>query len=461
MAGTVCATPAGKAGIKLPVHITVIEAGAATVRAEDRERLKVLRSRSPFAKVQISAFAIGESGQEIWTNAPLRGWAMRSFIKSLLTKPRLADTELTPKLPAAMPERRPLLLTYGLLAALVAIFIAEYIFRLGPANGLDPGIKTLIALGALDKSLVLDGGEWWRLFSAPLLHGGLLHIAFNGLALFFAGAVLENVIGRVWFAAVFAVSGVSGALMSLLVNPASLVSVGASGAIMGLFAAAYAAGHHYPAASPMRTFLQTGSLRVLIFSMIPLFNGLFGQTVDLAAHFGGAAGGALLGGLLVAVWRPEDILPPYRKLAWALAVAGVCGAFYAGVEIAKRYEQYDLASNLIPVHELPKDFEVGKEQSEALVASYPRDPRAHMYRAIALMEAEDGAGAEREWRAALAEDKTLHQFFNPALEAFIRTNLAAAQKENGKKAEAVQTAQPICAGKGEFRDALAKEGLCP
>ena len=55
----------------------------------------------------------------------------------------------------------------------------------------------------------LASGEWWRLFSAPLLHGGPIHIALNGVALFFAGVVLENVIGRAWFAAVFAVSGVA------------------------------------------------------------------------------------------------------------------------------------------------------------------------------------------------------------------------------------------------------------
>ena len=127
---------------------------------------------------------------------------------------------------------------------------------------LDPGIRTLAALGALDKALVVEDGQWWRLFSAPLLHGGLIHIAFNGIALFFAGVVLENVIGRAWFAGVFAVSAVTGSAMSLLINPETLISVGASGAIMGLFAAAFAVAYRYPVASPMRTYLISGSLRV-------------------------------------------------------------------------------------------------------------------------------------------------------------------------------------------------------
>ena len=458
--GTACLQYTGRAATrKLPVSITIVEIGQTAISAGERGRLSLLKSGSPFAKVLISAFALDIAAQEIWTNSPLRGCAMRSFLRGVVTKPRLPDAALAPKPHAAMPERRPLLLTYGLLAFLLAVFIAEYVFRLSPASGLfDPSIGTLIALGALKKSLVLQDGEWWRLFSAPLLHAGLIHIAFNGLALFFAGSVLENVIGRAWFAAIFAAAGVSGALASLFLNPESFVSVGASGAVMGLFAAAFVAGYRYPKASPMRTFLQSGSLPVLIFSLIPLFNGLFGQRIDLAAHAGGAICGFLLGGVLVAIWRKDELLPPYRALAWALAAAGLCGALYSGVEIARNYEQYDL-SILIPEGRLPKDFKDGEEQSARLVASFPRDPRSHMYRALALMDEGDSAGAEQEWKVALAEGKKLH--FNPNLEEFIRTYLAATLKENGKEAEARQTAQPVCAGKGELSDALAQEGLCP
>jgi rhomboid protease GluP len=460
--GTACLRYTGTAGgRKLPVSLTVIEAGAAPVPAKEKDRLKPLKSSSLFSKVHISAFTLGVSTRELWTNTPVRARTMRSFLKWLLAGPRLSSAQLMPKPPAAMPERRPLVLTYSLLAALLAVFACEYAFRVSPPSGLlDPGINTLIALGALDKSLVLEDGQWWRLFSAPLLHGGLIHIAFNGLALFFAGAVLENVTGRAWFAAIFAVSAITGSAMSLLINPGSLISVGASGAIMGLFAAAFAAGYRYPAESRMRTFLVSGSLRVLIPSMIPLFGGLTGEQIDYAAHLGGAVGGVVTGALLVLIWRREELLPPYRKIAWAVAAAGLCGALYSGVQIANGYEGFDLAANLIPDQQIPKETVGAKAKSADLVDAYPHDPRSHMYRALALMDAGDGAGAEREWNAALAEGKMLQTFFKPQFEEFVRANLAAAMKENGRDTEARETAKPVCATKGEIRDALAKEGLC-
>ncbi|MBI4724222.1 MAG: rhomboid family intramembrane serine protease [Rhodomicrobium sp.] len=461
--GTACLRYTGKAGFrKLPVTIMIIETGTA-IPPEETARLKLLKSRSPFAKVLISAWALDEAAQEVWTNAPFRGrFSLSPFLKGLMTKPRLAESELMPKPAAALPEHRPLYLTYCLLAAIAAVFIGEYVFRIGPASGLlDPSIITLIALGALDKTLIIEGGEWWRLFSAPLLHGGLIHIALNGVALFFAGAVLENVIGRAWFAAVFAVSGIAGALMSLLINPQALISVGASGAIMGMFGAAFAVSYRYPTASPMRTFLQSGSLRMLIPSLIPLFGDLFGQKIDFAAHIGGAIGGAVIGALLVVIWQRDELLPPYRKLALGLAAAVLCGTLYSGVQIASGHDQYDPSSNLIPDQQMPKDIAAVKEKSASLIQSYPRDPRSHMYRALALMDAGDTLGAEREWRAALADGKMLRLFFQPQLEQFIRANLAITLKENGKGAEARAVAQPVCGTKGEIRDGLAKQGLCP
>jgi rhomboid protease GluP len=255
-----------------------------------------------------------------------------------------------PNASPTLPEKRPYYLTYSLLAAMLVVFVVEYVARVGPPSGLfDPSIETLIALGALDKSLVTEGGEWWRLFSAPLLHGGLIHIALNGVALFFAGTVLENVIGRVWFAAVFALSSVTGALLSLALNPPTLISVGASGAIMGLFAAAFAVSFRYPGTSPMRSFLRSGSLRVLIPSMIPLADRLFGERIDFAAHVGGTIGGVVLGFLLVMFWSRQETLPPFRWFGLALAAAGLCGVIYSGVQVARGYEQYALSPNVIPM----------------------------------------------------------------------------------------------------------------
>jgi len=447
---------------KLPVSITIIEAGSATIAPEDKKRLRFLKNRSPSSQVFISAWAIDVPQKVFWTNAPLRGrFTLRPFLSSLLDAPRLSAAELAPREKATLPEKRPLYLTYFLLALIAAAFVGECVFRVSPTNGfLDPSIETLLSLGALDKSLVIQDGQWWRIFSAPLLHGGLIHIALNGVALFFAGAVLENVIGRAWFAAVFAVSGVGGALMSLLINPQNLISVGASGAIMGLFAAAFSVSYRYAPGSPMRGFLQSGSLRVLIPSLIPLFDGLFGQRIDFAAHIGGAIAGVLIGALLIAVWHRQVLLPPYRTFAWTLAAAGICGVIYSGTQIANGYAEYNLSSRLIPEEQMPKTAAAGKEESALLVAAYPADPRSHMYRALALMDAGDAPGAEEEWQAAFADAQSMRRFFKPQLKQFIQANLAATLKENGKAAEARDLAKPLCAAKGDVHDEMAREGLC-
>jgi rhomboid protease GluP len=460
--GTACLPYTGRAGFrKLPVRISVAEIGREPAAAEDTERLQLLKTAA-FSKVQLAAFALAPSVKDIWTNAPLRGRLLANFFDDLMRNPKLSENELAPKPAAVVAERRPLILTYCLLAGLAAVFALEYAFQLGPAGQTgSPDIRTLVALGALDKSAVLQSGEWWRLFTAPPLHGGPAHILLNGVALFFAGAVLENVVGRAWFAAVFALTGVAGTAMSLALNPATLISVGASGAIMGLFAAAFAISYRYPVASPLRTFLQSGSLRVLIPSLIPLFDGLFGQKIDFAAHLGGAIAGAVIGAFLAAVWRKEDALPPFRAAALFAALACLSVSVYGGVRAAEGYRRYDLVSKLIPPAQVPKDFATGKARSAGLAASFPGDPRSHMYRGLALMEADELAAAEAELRAAVAEKEMLETFFDPELERFIRANLAMTLKHNGKESEARATAQPLCVGDNSFAKALANEGLCP
>ena len=53
----------------------------------------------------------------------------------------------------------------------------------------------------------------------------------------------------------------------------------------------------------------------------------------------------------------------------------------------------------------------------------------------------------------------LHAFFKPELEEFIRANFAATLKENGKEAEALETAKPVCATASDIRGELAKRAL--
>lgn len=188
--------------------------------------------------------------------------------------------------------------TLFLLAAIVLVFFVEAATSLGSGISLTPDIGTLVRLGGLNRQLVSRDHEWWRLFTATFLHANALHIIFNCIALFFGGLALERAIGSAWFAAIYLASALSGSLASILIQDPRTVSVGASGAIMGVLAAALVVGFLYKAGSGERKKLQEYSARVLIPSLVPAASG----GVDIAAHFGGAICRAALGAVFYLIW---------------------------------------------------------------------------------------------------------------------------------------------------------------
>ena len=193
-------------------------------------------------------------------------------------------------------------LTFALLGGLVAVFVLEQKYAIGPLGpGLGPSLATLQALGAVSGEAVLTHGEWYRLFTAPLLHANVWHLVGNGTALFMAGYVLENLAGRAWLAALFVVGGLGGAVMSMAVNPATLTSVGASGAIMALFAAGLISSFRM-SPGPSRWLVQANFVGTVITSIMPLAATAGATKVDYAAHIGGALAGAVCGLILLCSW---------------------------------------------------------------------------------------------------------------------------------------------------------------
>ena len=130
-------------------------------------------------------------------------------------------------------------LTYAILAVLAVAFVAEIVLS-GWQNISLPFFSVtpaaLIALGG-DYPPAFRDGEWHRLLIAPLLHVDLLHLAFNSLALYFAGSILERLLGRAWLGALYVLGGLSGSILSVAMGADNVVSVGASGAIMALITA--------------------------------------------------------------------------------------------------------------------------------------------------------------------------------------------------------------------------------
>ncbi|MBD0255211.1 MAG: rhomboid family intramembrane serine protease, partial [Cytophagales bacterium] len=97
------------------------------------------------------------------------------------------------------------------------------------------GNDDLLTWGANYRPLTVRG-QWWRLLTSTFLHGGVLHLFMNLYGLLFVGLFLEPVLGRARLLLIYLLTGVLASLASLLWYPAT-VSVGASGAIFGLYGA--------------------------------------------------------------------------------------------------------------------------------------------------------------------------------------------------------------------------------
>src|SRR5258708_26396640 len=195
------------------------------------------------------------------------------------------------------------------------------------------------------------------MISAPFLHAGLIHLSLNGFVLLWAGPVLEGVLGRAWFAAIYTVSAVAGVILSMALSPASVVSVGASGALMGLLATLLVVSFHFTPGL-LRTRLQTAALQGLVPSLIPLATTVTGQHVDYGAHLGGVLAGTLMGLILLGNWPDTERLPRLRWLAAGMAAARLIATLGTAGMVAKsalkvRHE-LDLRAMLIPNSELPR-----------------------------------------------------------------------------------------------------------
>ncbi|MDR2515503.1 MAG: rhomboid family intramembrane serine protease [Christensenellaceae bacterium] len=175
-------------------------------------------------------------------------------------------------------RRRPLV-SYVLIALNLFFFVIESVLRLF----FMPEGQMLVLLGA-KVNVLIARGELWRLLSACFLHSGLLHIGFNLFALYIWGPQVEALLGRLRFCAVYLSAGLLGSLCSFLFS--SSVSVGASGAIFGLFGAFL-----YFRTRHRQVFNQVFGMQLLAIIGANLVMGFLNAGTDNFAHIGGLAGG--------------------------------------------------------------------------------------------------------------------------------------------------------------------------
>ncbi len=183
-------------------------------------------------------------------------------------------------------------LTYGIIAVNIVVYLFSALLS---GNIADMDMQVLVDMGALYGPLVVLKGEWWRLFTAMFLHGGMTHILMNMFSLYLIGRGVEMYFEKKAYLSMYLFSGLLGGLASLSMHPQS-VGIGASGAIFGVFGAlaGFFLAHREKIATQSKAFLKD-------FGIVLGLNLVFGlsiSSIDVSAHIGGLVVG-LIGGFVI------------------------------------------------------------------------------------------------------------------------------------------------------------------
>jgi membrane associated rhomboid family serine protease len=259
-----------------------------------------------------------------------------------------------PPVPAPQPGTRLVMrgisgtpyVTYALIAINVVIFIVRALLP-------DVEFQTLLQ-GANSAQGVFRDGEYYRFFTSMFLHASIhdpttgavnlsasMHLIFNMYALYFAGGSVERLNGHTRFILIYLLGGLSGSLLSAAMG--TRLSVGASGAVFGVFAAQLDFFLRHRAVFGAYGQAQIRSLTTLVLMNLAL--GLLVPRIDNWAHIGGAIGGYIasrFGGARFEV-RQSETLPaviaqPVRSERESLtALVGIALLWVAAVLVAASF----------------------------------------------------------------------------------------------------------------------------
>jgi membrane associated rhomboid family serine protease len=208
------------------------------------------------------------------------------------------------------------------------------------------GGRLLASARGEDLGVFLDGGllgsfvpeEPWRLVTSGFLHSefpfGLLHIALNMLALMRLGQVLEPVLGRARFTALYAAGLAGGSLGVVIADPLQL-TIGASGAVFGLMGGAVMVARDRNVDLWASGLIQTIGINLLFTFTIPF--------ISIGGHVGGLVGGLVAGAILTEgarrIRQNGEILATVATAAFAIGMLVVAYVMMVGEygDLARAY----------------------------------------------------------------------------------------------------------------------------
>lgn len=248
-----------------------------------------------------------------------------------------------------------------LIAVNVVVFILQMIPGLGVTEwGVNYGPLTL-------------SGQYWRLFTPAFLHGGIFHIAVNMWCLWSLGRLSERLFGKWQTLAIYMVTGVGGALLSIASNP-NHAELGASGAVFGIVGAVMAGVKfgdlNISMGEKRAIFSSAVSFAVLNFVLgfSALGNSVFGR-VDNMCHLGGFVTGLLVGLPLGAFAR--------RHQLWQLATVVITSlVLFVGARELVQTHGTEAQRFRALIAERDRDYPSAAQYTEQYLKTNPQDDDA-------------------------------------------------------------------------------------
>ncbi|GKQ38713.1 rhomboid family intramembrane serine protease [Streptomyces sp. A012304] len=207
----------------------------------------------------------------------------------------------------------PRLLTKILIGLCLAAYLAQMSMGDSFTDRFDLiGRAIMPALGFGELQGVAEG-QWYRMLTSMFLHGSVIHILSNMLSLWWIGGPLEAALGRVRFLALYVASGLAGSALTYLIAEPNQPSLGASGAIFGLFGA-----------MAVLVRRQRYDMRPIIALLVINLIITFGWSgIAWQAHVGGLVAGVLIGYGMVHAPRDRRSLVQFGTCALVLVAVVV------------------------------------------------------------------------------------------------------------------------------------------
>ncbi|MGI6105213.1 MAG: rhomboid family intramembrane serine protease [Raoultibacter sp.] len=248
----------------------------------------------------------------------------RKVIDDKQLKKLLADSK-----PSFLDKNRHQIVTLVLMAISIAVYLVEVVLSGFSAS---ISVNVLYSMGAMYAPAIQSAADLYRFVTPMFLHLDIMHIAFNMVALYSVGGLLERVLGKGNFLLLYFIGGITGNAASYVYDVfftgVATISAGASTSVFGLFVAVALLGVLHKGNRNYFMQISKGVLGIIVVNIAYTF---LVPGISISGHLGGALGGLIAMFMLPAKeLRVPTVVRILVALAWLAALGYLfytCGLF--------------------------------------------------------------------------------------------------------------------------------------